>query len=823
MRNSIHPSQWRRLRSAFAKIVEDPSASGRMQRIAEIGPTPSMQENLVGLLNNYRSEDPLFDWAGISAGNAGAAPLFQEGQVLSSRFRVVRFLGRGGMGEVYEAQDTTLSNRPVAIKTLSAEIRYRPEAARRFFREVELAQRVTHPNICRIHDIYHHSFLDPVTGAEHQTHFLAMQLLRGETLAEYLAKRERLPISEALELLRQLAGALEAAHSAGVIHRDFKPGNVILVDRQGALRPVITDFGLASLIDLTQEGDGDQKLAGYTRAGTPEYAPTEQIEGGRVTAAADTFALGVVALELLTGQTRDRSPKDLTGTQRSALERCLSEDPAARFSSPSEFVHALAGDRVLFQDSNRILTRRGLVIGAVSAAGATALTILARNEFPSGSGISTLSILPFDGDTGLAAMPGFREELIRVFLKSRKLRLIAPYSTASLKPPFDFQKIARLLQADGFLTGVISSSDVLVKLIRKSGSLLWQKHFPRTSTDFTLHREIQAAVLSEVDAGEVRSLTKSSYAPSRDGYMAYVNGRSALTRHNADDLIKAEALFQEAIHHDAGFAPAWAGLAYTRLIANRLPAARSAADQAIALDGQSAEAYLVKGLVLQRADWKWDDAERAFQQALGYEPYNGRAHQWYGGLLSDLGRAERARGELEMAVELDPISFNSQITLGICLVHARQFDEAIGHLEKGIAMARESGCETARPYPFLGACWLMKGDREKAFQYYLQAARMETRSPVIQSHFVFGAARCGRLAEAKNAFDQLLELPDAQVHPFYLALAFLGMGDRKRAFDYLNLAIENRDSDVVLLKTHLYLDSLRPDPLYKSIVEKLGL
>jgi tetratricopeptide (TPR) repeat protein/TolB-like protein len=774
-------------------------------------------------VNNYRSEDPLLDWAGGSAENATLAPLFQEGQVLVSRFRIVRFLGRGGMGEVYEAQDTTLSNRPVAIKTLSAEIRDRPEAARRFFREVELAQRVTHRNICRIHDIYHHSSLDPATGVEHQTHFLAMQLLQGETLSEYLAKRESLPIPQALELLRQLADALEAAHSAGVIHRDFKPGNVILVEHQGALLPVITDFGLASLIDLTQDADGDQKLGGYTRAGTPDYAPPEQIEGGRVTAASDTFALGVVALELLTGQTHDRSLKGLSGVQRNALERCLSNEPAMRFSSPSDFVRALAGDRPPYEDSNQSFTRRGLLIGASSVVVATGFTIFVRKEFPEGSGISKLSILPFDGDSGLAAMPGFREELIRVFLKSRKVRLIAPYSTGAFKPPFDFQKLARLLPADGFLTGVITARDVLVKLIRKEGKLFWQKRFPRTSSDFVLHREIEAAVLAEIDASETGSVTESSYVPSRDGYMAYVNARSLLARHSADDLVKAENLFLEAIHHDAGFAPAWAGLAYTRLIANRLPAARAAADRALKLDGESAEAYLVKALVLQLADWEWDDAERAFQETLEREPYNGRAHQLYGGLLSNLGRSDSAVKELELAVEFDPLSFNSQIAFGICLLNARRPDDAIGHLEKGIALAKESNNETARPYPFLGACWLMKGDLEKAYQYYLQAAKMEPQSSVTQSHFVFGAAGCGRLAEAKNALEALLRLPDAPRHPFYVGLAFIGVGDRKHAFERLNVAIENRDSDVVLLKTHAYVQSLRSDPVYQSMVEKLGL
>ncbi len=693
------PSNWRRVRSAFERIVDRSPASRPAQLDAEFTSRPTLKRHLEDLVNKHRSEDPVFDWADRAPADPPPAPLFHEGQVLATRYRIVRFLGRGGMGEVYEAVDTTLYNRPVAIKTVSAEIRHNPDSARRFRREVELAQRVSHPNICRIHDIYYHTYLDPATGKEALTEFLAMQLLVGETLSEYIAKRRTLPLDEALDLLRQMAEALAAAHAAGVIHRDFKPGNVILVSDASGLRPVITDFGVAVRTDRALDAEGDHSLGTYTRAGTPEYAAPEQREGGRITAATDIYALGVVALEMLTGQTGDRSLTPLSPLQRAALTRCFDADAAARFASPSDFVNALSGDPSNAGATNRILSRRALITGLSATAAVLAGGIVTRKVFFPRSEISTLSILPFEGDSGVSALPGFQEELTRIFLKSRRIRILSAYSTASLKPPFDFRKMSQILPADAFLTGALTSAEVLVTLVRRGGSVLWHQKFDRHQSTLSLHRQIQTAVIAVVDQGESETLLESAYVPSQDAYLAYVNARACLTRHNDEDLKRAETFFREATHVDAKFASAWAGLAYT-LFAQEKPAeAKVTADHALSLDNKCPEAYLTKAIVSQNVDWKWNEAEATFRQALDFEPYNGRAHQWLGGLFSNLGRFDQAIPELTLAVNLDPISFNSKIALGVCLLYAREYDKAIEQLERGIAMAREAKMETFTTLP----------------------------------------------------------------------------------------------------------------------------
>jgi len=164
-------------------------------------------------------------------------PAFTAGDMIAQRYRVARFIARGGMGEVYEADDLELRER-VALKTVRPEVAGDTLAVERFKREIQLARKVTHPNVCRIFDASHHR---PDGDASSGVIFLTMELLVGETLAERLRRKGPLQPAEALPIARQVADALHAAHQAGIVHRDLKPGNVMLVEGRGSLRAVVTD------------------------------------------------------------------------------------------------------------------------------------------------------------------------------------------------------------------------------------------------------------------------------------------------------------------------------------------------------------------------------------------------------------------------------------------------------------------------------------------------------------------------------------------------------------------------------------------------------
>lgn len=210
-------------------------------------------------------------------------------QVIAGRFRIIRYIAEGGMGTVYEAEDLTLRDR-VALKTIRLDIASHPRAEERFKREISLGKKVTHPNVCRIHDIGTHR---SETGTEFL--FLTMQFLSGETLASRI-KRGPIPKSEAQPLIEDMADALSAAHQAQVIHRDFKSGNVMLVSGPNRTCAVVTDFGLARGIN----DDSSRTHAGVV--GTLDYMAPEQIRGEELTPAADIYAFGVVMYEMVTGQ-----------------------------------------------------------------------------------------------------------------------------------------------------------------------------------------------------------------------------------------------------------------------------------------------------------------------------------------------------------------------------------------------------------------------------------------------------------------------------------------------------------------------------------------
>ena len=279
-------------------------------------------------------------------------------EVLSERYKIVRLIAHGGMGEVYEALDLELRT-PVALKTIRPEL-VTENMVERFRRELYLARQVTHPNVCRLFDLGRHN-----AGKGHEIVFLTMELLGGETLAKLLKRVKRTSLEETLPIVRQIAAAIDAAHAAGVVHRDLKPGNVMLVpprdnDPDREVRALVTDFGVAhGSSDPFSEVSGTGDVVG-----SPAYMAPEQLEGAQATPAADIYALGLIVYEMVTGvrafqgesslsavvkrlKTPPPPPRtlvpDLEPRWELAILRCLEIDPTKRFASAKELVRALDG------------------------------------------------------------------------------------------------------------------------------------------------------------------------------------------------------------------------------------------------------------------------------------------------------------------------------------------------------------------------------------------------------------------------------------------------------------------------------------------------
>ena len=390
------PERWARIKELFNSALEfDPKQRDALLQQA-CGQDESLRAEIESLLSSYERGDsalehPLLTGHSTSAAmltaDQTASPSFVPEQLVASRYRIVRFIGRGGMGEVYEAKDLELRER-VALKTIRPEVAEDERAIERFKQEIHMARKVSHTNVCRIFDLGYH-VISKEASPRSRIVFLTMELLAGETLTQRLQRTGRMTTAEARPLISQMAAGLSAAHAVGIVHRDFKSANVILVATKGGedgalprpaepkdqgepsvpsahVRAVITDFGLARRSIPSESTTASLGEPGAIE-GTPAYLAPEQLEGGKITPATDIYALGVVMFEMVTatrpfvGDTpwatamkRLKEPPpsprlqvpELDPRWEATILRCLERNPADRLAGAAEVVKALTDGAV---------------------------------------------------------------------------------------------------------------------------------------------------------------------------------------------------------------------------------------------------------------------------------------------------------------------------------------------------------------------------------------------------------------------------------------------------------------------------------------------
>ena len=346
------PERWERVKALFGAATELPESEWAAFLNRECPDDEAIRQEVLRLLGFGARSSAFIDnipvLPGILTEAAEGPRSCEPGDLLVGRFRIVRLVGRGGMGEVYEAHDELL-DQTVALKTIRPEIVGEPQMEERFRREVLLARQVTHPNVCRVFDYVRTDKFG----------FLTMEFLEGETLAHFLRRQKRLTLDEARPLIDQMVAALTAAHRAGVVHRDFKGANVFLTtERDGGTRVVVTDFGLARSTQPSAE-----ETATGMGAGTPAFMAPEQLEGRPVGPAADIYALGLVMYEMATGsppypgdsplqvavrrlREKPKRPRtiapDVDSKWESVILRCLEYEPEDRFAEASGVMKSLA-------------------------------------------------------------------------------------------------------------------------------------------------------------------------------------------------------------------------------------------------------------------------------------------------------------------------------------------------------------------------------------------------------------------------------------------------------------------------------------------------
>jgi serine/threonine protein kinase len=380
------PEKWAKLRDIYARLLDVPEDQQKFVLRDLCDGDSEIEREIEDLLLAHNKAGSFLNES-VTKALSSIAPLkveeLRSGTVLASRFHVIRHLHTGGMGAVYEAWDLELQE-VLALKTIRPEIASEPSVIERFKEEVRQAHQITHPNVCRVYDLFSHDF-----APGDRIWFLTMQLLKGQTLLERLRQKGPLSTLEALPLVRQMISGLNEAHQHGIVHRDFKSSNVMLVQEEGQeVRAVIADFGLASRA-TTADSEPDV----FARQGTPAYVGPEQWFDGIASPAADQYSLGVVICEILTGErptaikqeggsrlpARLPSGKRLNPRWEAVIRRCLATRPEDRFKSLDEILIEIDPTR-----RGKLIARWvGIATAASLLLALTILIMIGSNQAPS--------------------------------------------------------------------------------------------------------------------------------------------------------------------------------------------------------------------------------------------------------------------------------------------------------------------------------------------------------------------------------------------------------------------------------------------------------
>lgn len=815
-------ASWERVAGLFEELYFDTPAPERDARIASVsGGDPELERELRRLIAAAESGGPLDHrpelavW-GLDMPPDADTPGFHVDQLLSGRFRLLRLLGQGGMGQVWEALDEHLGVKR-ALKTIRPEVACDGAMIDRFKREVERSQAVTHPNVCRVYDLYYEAGVP----------LLSMELLSGESLAQRLRGEESpLPETEALAILRQCAAALDAAHQAGLVHRDFKPANVMLVEDSSALlRAVVTDFGLAlplasAATQLSTPG-----------AGTPAYMPPEQAGGGDVTPAADVYAFAVVACEVLTGKRPSEGGLDLLSRRRQrAFRRCLDPDPALRPVSCAAFLDQLTGG----------LPRWPVVAGllfAVSGLGTWLFFAAGPTDLP----VTSIAVVLMQATGTSSDAPllsaSFADSVSARLARQRRLRVVPAASAAQGSGYVDrIAEFARRVNARYVLLGRLraESSRVQVNAQLLEPGLnrtVWARTFERpTSALPEIESAVALAALAQIGFGDpVAAPRAPPVNPEADRALRLA--RFHYSRRDPESVAKAHDYFVAAI----GLEPDWAaphiGLAQTLLtMAERhdvaplhaLPEARATINRALALDPDSAEAHAAEGLLAAVYSHDFEQAERSFRSAIELDPFDVITRQWYSSVLVRERRFDEALRESALALRLDPLSIAAYQNRAAVLLYSGRCDEVLdlaGQLAdlhpgsylpsilRGYCLARLGQVEAARP------------ELERSLAYP-RPPTMVLRM-AAEAYLMLGDRT--RAAELTSRLTALRQTGTAAVPASFLAFLHAAAGSGDEAFAWLERAWGEGDTFLSLLHVYPACESLRGDPRYLSFLARLGI
>jgi len=742
------------------------------------------------------------------------------GSQFGPRYRIESEIGEGGMGKVYKAQDNEL-DRTVALKLIRPELARDASSLQRFKQELLLASRISHRNILRIHD------LGDVGGVK----FISMAYIQGMDLHELIARMGKLQTERVVNIARQLAGALEAAHAEGVVHRDLKPRNVLITVEDHVY---VSDFGLAKSLDT----DNTAMTRAGEVLGTPRYMSPEQAESKPADHRSDLYSLGVILYEMATGEvpfTAESSlqvmfqhvqqpPKDprLLNPETpeylaSIILKCLSKDPALRYQSATELLRDLESGT----PPTRIVRLRiaetgyskwmfaGVGIALLLAIG---LAVRPIRERVLGHGAITLNIAKKAAtsranDKFVGVMPlrvlgndaalryeaeGVVDALSAKLFQMKNVHLASPAAVERIDAGAPVARIARQLGAklivQGTMQGAGDKIDAVLSLSDASGRQLWTKDFPGVRQDLlTIEDQIYNELVTALELKPSdEELQRNALRPTENvaAYELYLKGRDVLRgKRDVKRVESAVDLYQQAIKKDPGFALAYAGLADASIVIFNLsqdPAwsrkALSAAQQAQSLNDEIPEVHFALGNVY-RVTGKTAQAIVELKRALELAPNSDEGYRRLANAYLAAGQKDDALRAYQQAIDVNPYYGLNYTRLGLAYNELGDNRKALSALSRAVELTPDS----AAAYGNVGVIDFQMGKWNEAITAYGKALKLEP-SEDLYTNLGTAYFYLGHRTDAVTMFQKAVALnPNSQQCAGNLADGYRWSGDRDKA------------------------------------------
>ncbi len=851
------PELWERLKPIFDAALETAPADRSSFVEEACGTDQTLRRELDRLLAAHSQQDATLEEIALNLKNLtrDGGVLFSPSEIILDRFKILRHLGSGGMGEVYEARDLRLGQ-TIAMKSIRHEIAADEQVVSQFKKEVQLARRLSGPNICRIHE-----FFELSEGKQKSARaFLTMEFLDGITVAEKLRQSGPLSWEDLRPIAVDICSALATMHQAGIVHRDLKCRNIMLAERNGAKRAVLMDFGLARELSPALQDTAASSIHGVI-VGTPEYMAPEQFEGKAVSPATDIYALGVVLYECLTGKRpfafpravgaallrgkKPELPPSVPAPVKRAIDRCLELDPNDRYQSSNEVADALTMPR--WRNRKLAPAATGTIVLAVLLITALWRVWFERSAESGPVPARSIAVLPLQNLTGDPGqdyfVDGMTDELTTNLAQIATLRVPSRTSTMRFKDTkLPISEIARQLNVDEVLEGSVMRSGQRVRITAqlieaKSDRHIWAKSYEQESRDLLalqdeLARDIAGEVRVSLGAGDRKRLTASQTVDPA-AYESYLRGRYLWNRRTEPELQKAKEYFEDSIAKDPGFAPAHAGLADTYFYLSYawghlpplegMPLAKAAALKAIELDNDEAEGHASLGEVKLFYDWDFPGAEREIREAIALNPNDEDAHHIYSALLGLEGRMDDAVAESRKAVEADPLSVPATFFYASMLQQNHRCSEARAVIQKGYELD-PNPTHVGMLHGVLESCLREEGKTREAFEEEVKVRIAEGAGATQIEELRQLFARSGFKGIEKRKLKDEMEAWNKDhwhLHATNVAWLYADLGDYDHAFAWVDKCIELRST--VLIWIYAKNSPFYNQPRLAEVKRKMGV